>query len=79
VDASARISRYRAPHCPIAGAMIFHARQVGTTAAMQDLLRDGWTVLSISMPISPILEIAVWLRCPESCCPVQGALGEAAA
>ncbi len=49
----------------------YHARHVGTLADYTRLLREGWTVLGRRYPpVSPVIDIAVWLRCPPTCCEV---------
>lgn len=47
----------------------YHARHIGSVADRDRLLAEGWTILGEYTPLSPVIEIAVWLRCPRSCCP----------
>lgn len=48
--------------------MTYHVRHIGHIDTYAQLLREGWTVLGSYRPISPVIDIAVWLRCPPSCC-----------
>ena len=48
--------------------MTYHARHIGHIDTYAQLLREGWTVLGESYPpISPSVDISVWLRCPADC------------
>lgn len=51
-------------------AVTYHAYHIGNAADRDRLLAEGWTVLGAYAPLSPILDVAVWLRCPVTCCPV---------
>lgn len=48
--------------------MTYHARHIGRVEDLARLTREGWTVLGSYPPISPVIDVAVWLRCPETCC-----------
>lgn len=50
----------------------YHVHHVGRIDDYTALLNAGWTVLGSSYPpISPSIDIAVWLRCPPTCCPAE--------
>lgn len=51
--------------------MTYHARHIGHPDTLAALLAAGWRLMRMYPPVSPVIPLAVWLRCPAWCCPVE--------